>query len=105
MLLNILLILIIIVQIILLSIFLNNYPLQKSERFSPGWGLSFGEFVEPVPGCRDEDDCSRGHPARWTYYENMCQPISFDSEQRFLEPGLGLLKTKRELRDLCLRQL
>ncbi len=102
MLLNILLFLIICFQIILLSLFIKHYP---SEKFSPGWGVSFGEFVGPVPECRDEDDCSRGHPARWTYYENMCEPITFDSEQRILEPGQGLLKTKRELRDLCLRQL
>ena len=102
MLINILLILVIILQIILLSCFVKNYP---SEKFSPGWGVSFGEFVQPVPPCRDENDCSRGHPARWAYYENMCQPITFDSAHRFLEPGLGLLKEKRDLRDLCLRKL
>lgn len=102
MLLNILLIFIIIVQIVLLSIFLNKYP---SEGFAQGWGASFGEFVSPVPPCRDENDCSRGHPARWTYYENMCEPINFNSELRFLEPGRGLLKTKRDLRNSCVRKL
>ena len=59
MLINILLILVIILQIILLSCFVKNYP---SEKFSPGWGVSFGEFVQPIPPCRDENDCSRGHP-------------------------------------------
>tara|TARA_A100000164_G_C21862647_1_gene750919 strand:+ start:433 stop:747 length:315 start_codon:yes stop_codon:yes gene_type:complete len=104
MLLNILLIIVVIVQIIFLSVTLSKYPVKK-ELFSQGYGTTFGEFVEPMPPCRDENDCSRGHPARWTYYENMCQPITFDSAHRFLEPGLGLLKEKRDLRDLCLKRL
>jgi hypothetical protein len=104
MLLNILLLIVVIVQIIILSVALSKYP-SKRELFSPGCGVTFGEFVNPVPPCRDENDCSRGHPARWTYYENMCQPITFDSQQRFLRPGLGLLKEKRDLRDLCLKRL
>lgn len=104
MLLNILLIIVVIIQIVLLSIFINNYP-NKKEGFAQGWGVTFGEFVNPVPPCQNENDCARGHPARWTYYENMCQPITIDSANRFLEPGIGLLKEKRKLRESCLRQL
>ena len=103
MLLNILLIIVVIIQIILLSIYLNKYP--NKEGFAQGWGTTFGEFVNPVPPCADENDCARGHPARWTYYDNMCQPITYDSKSRFLEPGVGLLRGKRALRDNCLRQL
>ena len=104
MLLNILLIIVVIIQIIMLSIFINKYP-NKKEGFAQGWGTTFGEFVPPFPPCLNENDCGRGHPARWTYYDNMCQPITYDSANRFLEPGAGLLREKRKLRDSCLRQL
>ena len=58
MLLNILLITVVIIQIIMLSIFINKYPNKK--KVLPG-GTTFGEFVNPIPPCQDENGYARGN--------------------------------------------
>jgi len=97
----------IVIILLLVIIVIQLYLILKgiNEKFSPGWGLSFGEFVGPVPECKDENDCSRGHPARWTYYENMCEPITVSADGYVLQPGVGLTKVKRDLKGSCLKKL
>ncbi len=90
---NYLLILFIIVLILIALLFKLYLNSKSKENFSLGYGKGFYQYIKPDSNCDVNNDCYPGSYFRSQLYENMC------------EPHYGLLKTKRNINDNCLRTL
>ena len=90
--------------ILLLIILLTfNYKAKIRDNFITKYGLGFARFYNPIPACSSCNDCYAGAPARFTYYENMCEPYTYNSHGKIVKDRL--LRNKRQLKDNCLRKL
>lgn len=84
----------IIVLLFVLFVLLNfNAEKKRTEKFSIGYGRSFGQFHPPHPQCNPKNNCFAGSYFNRSQYQNMC------------EPKRGLLRQKRELVDPRVRKL
>jgi hypothetical protein len=84
----------ILLGIIGLLIVLIVYLSVKKESFVAGCGSGFAQVFNPVPRCRNSNNCFKGSKSRFTYYSNMCEP-----------DNKNMLREKIKLRDPCLRKL
>ena len=88
--------------IVILAVYIND--LVVIEKFTAGYGTTFGQYFHPVPPCTNETNCFKGFTSRGATYTNMCEPRTLEI------PGIGigrnndyLRKTKRPLQEDCIR--
>ena len=59
--------------IVLLAVYIND--LVVIEKFTAGYGTTFGHFIPPIPACTNETNCFKGFESRDSIYTNICEPI------------------------------
>lgn len=93
------------IMIILILVVYMYYICSRdlNELFVSGYGTSFSKFYKPKPECRDSNNCFKGFTSRFSSYQNLCEPQTVDSNGDIKKDNL--LKSKRQLRDLCVRTL
>lgn len=85
---------------------ISAFLMSNNELFVTGYGRFFSSVYHPQRPCCVENGCVRGHTARFTQYNNMCEPKTYSRETgEELRQGDGILKQKIDLRDTCLRSL
>ena len=84
-----------IIIILFILFLLLNFRVDKqiTEKFSIGYGRSFGQFHPPHPRCNLKNNCFPGSYFTGSQYQNMC------------EPNRGLLRQKIQLVDPRVRKL
>ena len=96
--------------IVLLSVYIND--LVVIEKFTAGYGTTFGHYFHPVPPCTNETNCFKGFTSRGATYTNMCEPKSLEIPGLGVGIGIGnssgrnndkFRKTKRPLQEDCVR--
>ena len=103
--------------LIILVLIFYIHDLIAFEKFSDGYGTTFGRFYNPIPPCTNETNCFKGFQSRGAIYTNMCEPtqinipglgsqhISDLSKDTYTDPYYGkLLRTKRPLKEDCIIQ-
>ena len=96
--------------IVLLAVYINH--LVVIEKFTAGYGTTFGHYFYPSPPCTNDTNCFKGFQSRGATYTNMCEPRSLEIPGLGVGIGIGnssgryidkLLRTKRPLKEECIR--